>query len=138
MEQKDKLEKKQIKLVWCETKQMSNWGFMSRLKWDDNLSYTLFHTKKDWTDTKAFSALKKLPMSGIGTTVEILYKEEDYVSPRDNKTYKSRKAIGLMEVPWAPTPQTVWNVVDNFNKNNNDTEDDLSASDKDFLDQIPF
>lgn len=53
----------------------------------------LFHTKVDWTDTKAYSSFKNLPMSWIGCDVDIMYKEEPY--EKDGETYTSRKLLGV-------------------------------------------
>ena len=91
--EKSKLEKKEITIVWVESKQMSNGGFMTKLKADDKCYYTIFHTKKDGTDTKAFEGLKRLPMSGIGCKAEILYKEDTY--EREGTTHTSKQIVGI-------------------------------------------
>jgi len=45
----------------------------------------------DGSESKAFSVFKNLPVSGIGSIVEISYKEEEFT--KDGKTYKSRKLV---------------------------------------------
>lgn len=127
-QKKDELLKTTTKIVWCETKQMSNGNYMSKIKAENGDHFTLFHTKKDGTDSKAFAGLKELPMSWIGTTVDLLYKEEPY--EREGKTYTSRKVIGLKKSENSPNPTTVANVVAQFN--------DEPANDEIKVTQIPF
>lgn len=95
----DKLLKKVAKIVGAETKQMVNGKFMTKFKDSDGDSYTLFHTKSDGTDSKAFQAFKTFPMSWINSFVEVLYKEEEF--SKDGKTYLSRK-IAWLKLEWAP------------------------------------
>ncbi len=106
-EQKDQLVKLVTKIVGAETKQMANGGFMTKLKDESGLSYTLFHTKQDGNDTKAFASFKQLPVSGIGSNVEMIYKEESFQSKEDGKTYKSRKLVGLTPLSVNQNPTSV-------------------------------
>jgi hypothetical protein len=112
-EKKDELKRMVEKIVWFESKQMSNWNFMSKLKTESGGTYTLFHTKRDWSETKAFATLKSLPMSWIGMTVEFVYKEEEF--EKEWKTFKSKKLLWIsrvkepsVKVSWVDVP---WKVV---------------------------
>ena len=110
----DKLEKKVINITGCETKKMSNGRFFSKIKDEKELTYMLFHTKVDGTDTKAYANFKDLPMSGIGCDVEVMYKEEPY--EKDGQTYTSRKLLGIKRaVVQAPSVDDVkiadWSIV---------------------------
>lgn len=93
---KDELKREVIKITGCETKQMSNGGYMSKLTDSNDHKYTVFHLKMDKSETLAYQALKKLPMSWIGSTMEVIYKEE--VFTKDGKDFTSRKAVGFNEV----------------------------------------
>lgn len=86
---------KVITIKGCETKEMKNGKFMSKIKDQDGKNYTIFHTKKDGTESKAYDALKKLPMSGLGKVVKITYKEEPF--EKDGQQYVGRTAVGLEE-----------------------------------------
>lgn len=92
-EQKDTLIKKVVKISAAETKSMSNGKYMTKLKDSDGNKYTLFHTKKDGTDSKAFQSFKTFPMSGINSFVEVVYKEESF--EKDGTQYTSNKVLGL-------------------------------------------
>jgi hypothetical protein len=109
-EQKDQFSKVVTKIVGAETKQMANGGFMTKLKDDGGLTYTLFHTKQDGNDTKAFASFKQLPVSGIGSNVELIYKEESFQSKEDGNTYKSRKLVGLTPMSINQNPTSIPNI----------------------------
>lgn len=102
---KDELKRETINVTWCETKQMSNGGYMSKLTDSNDHKYIVFHLKLDKSETLAYQALKKMPMSGIGSTVEVIYKEEAFT--KDGKDYTSRKAVGFNEVKGAVAPKEV-------------------------------
>ncbi len=106
-EQKDQFNKIATKITGAETKQMSNGGFMTKLKDEKGLTYTLFHTKQDGSDTKVFASFKQLPVSGIGSNVELIFKEESFQSKEDGNTYKSRKLIALTPLSVNQDPMSV-------------------------------
>lgn len=125
-ETKDVLIKKTIKIDWAETKAMSNGKYMTKLKDSDGNKYTLFHTKKDGTDSKAFQSFKLFPMSGINSFVEVVYKVESF--EKDGTQYTSNKVLGLTmeKQPEVDIPQMkLESDVDHFNPESETKTDSL-------------
>ncbi len=99
------LQKKVITISGAETKQMSNGNMMTKLKDQDWKSYTLFHTKADNTESKAYQVLKLLPNNGIGLTKEISYSEDSFKSA-DGKDIVSKKIVGISSTTETPSSNT--------------------------------
>ncbi len=119
----DKIEKTIVKINSCETKQMSNGGYMSKVGADDGKNYTVFHTKKDGGNTIAYDSLSKMPMSGINTMVEINYKENTF--EKDGQTYTGRNALSFKPVVVTePAPAVSTPPVQEINNNSEEVLDE--------------
>jgi len=99
------LQTKLIKITASETKAASNWKLFSKLQDDAWDRYMLFHTKVDWTETKACGGFKTLPFGGIGCNVEIMFKEEPY--EKDGKQYMSRKIMWIKKLEASPIEEDI-------------------------------
>jgi len=75
-DQKQPLAQDIIKIAEAWTRQTKNGSMMTKLKHANWQVFNLFHTKKDGSETKAYSEFKKLEGMWLGKTIEILYKED--------------------------------------------------------------
>lgn len=96
------LQKMVITIAWAETKQTSNGNMMTKLKDQNGKSYTLFHTKSDGSESKAYQVLKLLPNNGIGLTKEISYSEDSFKGEW-GKDIVSKKIVGISSTTETPT-----------------------------------
>ncbi|MDX9798700.1 MAG: hypothetical protein RBT05_07575 [Bacteroidales bacterium] len=73
------LKKKVIKIMEASPKMLDSGSMMTKIKDENNLTYTFFHTKKsDGLETKAYQVFKEFPNMGLGQSVEISYSEEEW------------------------------------------------------------
>lgn len=96
--------KKVITISGAETKMSTNGTLYTKIKDQNNLAYTFFHTKRDWSKTKALEVYETLPANWLGQTMEISYSEEQKSLP-DGKPYTARTIVwfsSTMQNPPAP------------------------------------
>lgn len=72
------LKKKVIKIVEASPKMLDNGSIMTKVKDENNLTYTFFQNKLDGSETKAYQTFKMLPNSGLGQMVEISFDEQEW------------------------------------------------------------
>lgn len=72
------LKKKVIKIVEASPKMLDSGSIMTKIKDENNLSYTFFQKKLDGSETKAYQTFKMLPDGGLGQTVEVSFDEQEW------------------------------------------------------------
>jgi hypothetical protein len=87
----DNIQNKVIRLSGEEKKVLSNGAVVIKVKDEKNLTYTIWTTKKDGTESLAAASYKKFT---LGQYAKIGFKEETK-STEDGKTYASRTIISL-------------------------------------------
>lgn len=72
------LKKKVIKIIEASPKMLDSGSIMTKIKDENNLSYTFFQKKLDWSETKAYQTFKMLQDGWLGQTVEISFDEQEW------------------------------------------------------------
>lgn len=108
------LKKKVIKIMEASPKMLDSGSMMTKIKDENNLTYTFFHTKKsDGLETKAYQVFKEFPNMGLGQSVEISYSEEEWSDGVKGGIRRSIMGFGkatsqpsLIPAPQSSAPQS--------------------------------
>ena len=125
--------KEQIKVEEVSTKQTKNGSMMTKMKTESGKTFNVFHTKKDGDETKAYSVLKRLEGSGLGKTLEVMYKEDPIEV--DGKQLKTRTIV-LINVNDQSDSQTQQSTTTSEKKVDN-VQEELGGESIN-VDEIPF
>jgi len=96
--------KSTITIAGCEVKQTSTGSTQFKIKSHENKTYTLWQTKSDGSESRAYQEFKLLPNNGVGRNVEIAYKEEPLNI--GGKDIIMKTIVMLKEVGGTPFAQT--------------------------------
>jgi len=114
------LQKKVITVLEAVAKTTTNGSVQYKIKDQDNKTYTVWASKSDGSESKAYSELKCIPNNGIGRNLEIAYKEEAY--DFKGKSLTSRTIMFLKEVGGASKANTMIKSQMSFEKKEQDDD----------------